>query len=96
MPTPVPLTEDRNIFLVDWGVTISWRGTTPKVIWQDAYSEDLDIAGEGPGFWIPDASIPANAAQDDTITYAGSNVWKIGKIQADGTGWSWVRTYRTS
>lgn len=75
---------DTMIDTDDFAVSATLGAATIRVIFDNAYAEDLEITGTNP-IATCKASDVATASRGDTITISGTD-YTIQNIQPDGTG----------
>lgn len=82
-------TEDRSLFMPDFGQSVTIGTSTVTAIFQDAYapgSVGIGMAGAAPQIMLPTTSIPADPVGESVTV--GTSSYTVCEHHPDGTGFS--------
>lgn len=104
---PIETDDDRRLFMQvdDWAVPVAWASAGGTSVFSAIFDAEyqlltspfLDGGAEGstPQLTVCDADLPAQAAQEDTVTVNVSTPkakdYRVVEIKPDGTGMTIVR-----
>lgn len=83
----MPMTEDLSAFFDtdEFATSATWKGTeSVKVIFNNAYADDFEVAGRAPRCSARESDFPG-IARGQALVIGGSN-YKVITWHADGTG----------
>jgi hypothetical protein len=86
---------DRTAFLIDFGVAVTWRGSSFPAIFDRPTTvmpglSEIDIADRHPTICFPEDTLPLGAAENDPVVvvdeFAVTHSFRCKLIRPDGTG----------